>query len=147
MVTSCITIGLIAKLESVQKLFTRRLFVECKIDYMPYDQRLMFLSIDSLELRRLKYDLCMCYKILHGSVALNVNDFFMFLPRSHNFRSHNSQIFKCHSSHTGNHFYFANRVVSIWNSLRQYFIDCVNLYSFKICLSSHDFSNFVTGRS
>ena len=33
---------------------------------MPYNDRLLFLNTDSLELRRLKSDLVTMYKVVHG---------------------------------------------------------------------------------
>jgi len=44
--------------------------------YLTYDERLIKLGNDRLELRRLREDLLMCYKILHHSVDLHQEDFF-----------------------------------------------------------------------
>ena len=52
-------IGLKRQLEKVQKYFTRRLFGRCKIPYLSYDERITFLDIDSLEIRRMRFDLIM----------------------------------------------------------------------------------------
>ena len=50
-------IGLKRQLEKVQKYFTRRLFGRCKIPYLSYDERIKFLDIDYLEIRRIRFDL------------------------------------------------------------------------------------------
>jgi len=40
-----------------------------------YDDRCARLGIDRLELRRLRADLILCYKILHGLISLSSEDF------------------------------------------------------------------------
>ena len=54
------SVGLIKKIESVQRRFTKR-FPCCK--YMMYNDRLLKLNIDSLELRRLRLDLIYVIKL------------------------------------------------------------------------------------
>jgi hypothetical protein len=61
----------IDKLEKVQRRFTKRL---SGLRNMTYSARLQYLSLHSLERRRLNYDL-MCYKIVHGMVDVNLSDF------------------------------------------------------------------------
>jgi len=63
----------ICKVESVQKRFTQRLVGFSKISY---NRRLEVLNIESLEERRLRYALTMCYKILRGFVNLDRSMFF-----------------------------------------------------------------------
>ena len=65
----------IETIERVQKIFTKRLFYRCKRDYVAYEARCEQLNLNSLEMRRLKQDLCMCYKILHGFVNINSDNF------------------------------------------------------------------------
>src|SRR3989442_10395593 len=52
--------------ESVQRLFTRRI---PGFENFSYNDRLQKLHLPSLELRRLRSDLLLCYKLLHGKVA------------------------------------------------------------------------------
>ena len=59
-------------LESVQRRFTKRL---PGLRLIPYAQRLIFLDLPSLETRRLRADLILCYKILHQLIDININDF------------------------------------------------------------------------
>ena len=77
----------IDKLESVQRYFTKRLH---GLWQKSYKERLIACSLQSLELRRLIMDIVLCFKIVHGLVALNCNDFFAFDPncvtRGHNFK-------------------------------------------------------------
>ena len=67
------SVGIIRKIEEVQKRFTKRL---PGLKVLDYHERLAFLGLESLELRRLKADLCMTYKIMFILVNLNVDNFF-----------------------------------------------------------------------
>lgn len=60
------SVGLIKKIESVQRRFTKR-FPCCR--YMTYNDRLVKFNIDSLELRRLRLDLIYVFKIMFGLVV------------------------------------------------------------------------------
>ena len=66
-------VGLIRKIEAVQKRSTKRL---PGLNFLDYHERLALLGLESLELRRLKADLCMTYKIMFNLVDLNVDSFF-----------------------------------------------------------------------
>ena len=63
-------IGLKRQLEKVQKYFTHRLYGRCKILYLSYDERITFLDIDSLEIRRMRFDLIMLYKVINGLIDI-----------------------------------------------------------------------------
>ena len=67
------SVGLIRKIESVQRRLTKR-FPCCK--HMTYNDRLVKLNIDSLDLRRLRLDLVYVYKIMFGLVATDISDYF-----------------------------------------------------------------------
>ena len=56
----------ILALESVQRLYTRRL---PGFESLSYNDRLQKLHLPPLELRRLRSDLLLCYNILHGKTA------------------------------------------------------------------------------
>ena len=64
---------LIRKIEAVQKRFTKIL---PGFNVLDYHERLDFLGLESLELRRVKADLSMTYKIMFNLVDLNVDNFF-----------------------------------------------------------------------
>ena len=62
-------------IENVQRSFTRRIPV---LKNFSYPERLTNLDIESLELRRLKFDLLMYYKIIRGFVRIQCDDLFKF---------------------------------------------------------------------
>ena len=69
------TVQSITQVEDVQRAFTRRL---PGLSGLSYAERLNILGLQTLEHRRLLADLLMCYKIIHGHIALNFDDFFSF---------------------------------------------------------------------
>ena len=62
----------IAVLENVQRYFTRRI---PSLSIFSYEERLAMLNLDTLEKRRLKSDLVLYYKILHGLSSIPASAF------------------------------------------------------------------------
>ena len=67
-------IYLIEKIERVQRYFSRRVLRQTKLNY---HDRLHVLNLESLELRRIKWDIKLCYKIVRGLCDLDCNDFLL----------------------------------------------------------------------
>ena len=63
----------VRRIESVQRLFTKKL-----LGYkgQSYPARLERAKLCTLELRRVRADLCLCYNILHKNVDTTISDFF-----------------------------------------------------------------------
>ena len=77
----------IRRVESVRRKFTKRLPGYRDLSYA---DRRKLLELDTLEQRRLKSDLVMCYKIVFGLVKLEFSEFFVPAPvtitRGHPYR-------------------------------------------------------------
>jgi len=128
-------IGLIEALESVQRRFTKRL---PGLRDVPYLDRLNVLGLRTLEYRRLVADLTMCYKIIHGLIALDINDFFTLgvsRTRGHNFKLAHSFV----RINARKHF-FSMRVIPVWNSLPNAVVDSSSLVVFVKRLQAVDLS-------
>ena len=67
------TVQLTTLIEDFQRSFTRRL---PGLTDLSYEKRLVDLNIQSHEHRRLIADLTLCYKILHGLIDLDFDEFF-----------------------------------------------------------------------
>jgi len=101
--------------EKVQRFFTRRLFKRCNLQAATYAQRLAYLGLESLELRRIRTDLVMYYNIIHGESAIKRSRIFqMAASRS---RGHSLKLKKpfCHTNYLENA--FCVRRVNLWNEL------------------------------
>jgi hypothetical protein len=71
-------VGSITKLERVQRRFIKRILA---VTHLTYCDRRKALGLESLELRRLRYDLVMMYKIVHNFVDLE-RDALINIPSS-----------------------------------------------------------------
>ena len=82
---------------------------------MSYCDRCKILKLDTLELRRLYRDLEFCYKILHGFIAGNPKDYGLFLTEN-NLRGNCLKLKKSVARVNVCKYFFANRIVPVWNS-------------------------------
>ena len=133
------SIQLVMMIENVQRSFTKRL---PGLFNFSYCDRLQFLGLQSLEHRRLLADLTLCYKIIHGLIALDFNDFFA-LPVHPGLRGHSFKltvpIVKCNRSK----YFFLSRVVPVWNALPAEVVIAPNIFVFRKLVSRVDLSPFL----
>jgi len=113
----------IEKIERVQRRYTKRL---CGLEGLRYGERLRRLQLCTLELRRLHFDLYMCYRIIFGCVIVRVSEFFEFSHPAQT-RGHPYKLYRRHSCNNVTSFYILIHLV------------CLLLYSFRFyccqCLS------------
>ena len=62
------------KIERVQRVFTRRLFGRCGLAYINYSERLNYLGLQSVALRRLHKDLIIIYKLIHNICNIDLSN-------------------------------------------------------------------------
>ena len=127
----------IDKIESVQRRFSKRLH---GLSAYSYDARLAYLGIERLEVRRLKADLIMYYKILHNFIDVDSKMFFS-LVNSGVTRGHPLKLKKplcCTNSQLNN---FSCRAINVWNRLDVDIVMAINVNNFKSKLNLLNFSN------
>ena len=83
---------------------------------MSYNERLHYLGLSSLELRRLHLDLVYCYKIVFGVVNLFFQIFLKFSSVTAT-RGHAYKLYKPSCVNSTYCRYFAERIVTVWNFL------------------------------
>jgi len=91
-------------MENVQRRFTQRLK---GLSALSYDDRLKLLNLERLEIRRLRFDLLCCYKIIFGFMHIDREAFFELRTRGHPYK-----LFKHHSSTSVRSNFFAERVIN-----------------------------------
>jgi hypothetical protein len=128
----------IRKVESVQRRFTKRLY---GMKYLSYSERLAKLNLETLELRRVKFDLVYLFKIIHGLVGTDCNIF--ELSHSLVLRGHNCKFKKPVVNNNIRLHSYACRVVDSWNSLPQSAIDSTNVNVFISNINRFNFSKFL----
>ena len=111
---------------------------------MSYKARLRELSLDTLELRRLRFDLLTVYKIINGLVDLPFEEFFS-VPGYVNTRGTSFKLFKPRSNMTLRSKYFCIRVINCWNSLPEDVVFANSVASFNYMLKRTDISRFLSG--
>ena len=134
----------IRKVEDVQRYFTRRLFPKCSLNY---SERLAILGLESLECRRLKYDLKMYFKIIHHHTNLEPSKFFLFQNNEHtNTRGGRSFMLKKHLFSSNQLFHsFCNRAVGCWNSMPEELVAARSCEGFNRGLKNLDVTKFLKG--
>jgi hypothetical protein len=110
----------VRKIEKVQKLFTRKLLQRLNIKYDNYKDRLRILNLETLELRRLHYDLITIYKIMNNLVDTNTSKLFVPHTKIYNFRhlDHHVTLKKPTTARRNTLLKsFTHRIINAWNSI------------------------------
>ena len=118
-------------IESVQRRFTKRL---SKLSGKSYCERLNILHLERLDVRRLRADLILTYKILFGLTVIKANDYFTFSAYTAT-RGHRYKLCQTKFYTDTRKFTFNNRIVPIWNRLPMS-TDFSSLQKFKQVLTA-----------
>jgi hypothetical protein len=113
--------------ESVQRSFTKRIYGFWDI---PYPERLQLLNLESLEIRRIKRDLILVFKVIKQLIALDFNDFFVYAPDVHT-RGHSYKLYPKPGRTNVVLNSFAYRVVNAWNGLPAFVVESPTIGIFK----------------
>ena len=112
---------------------------------MPYLDRLIILDLDSLEVRRIVFDLLLVYKIIHRLVDLEFDSLFRY--NSNNTRGHECKLAVNYSRLNCRKFSFANRIVNISNSLDPFIVNAESLNILKSRVYNIDLTPYCKGSS
>ena len=123
-------------IESVQKRYTKTICMRCNIPFTSYSDRLHKLNIQSLQYRRLEYDLILTYKICYGLIDINFDNFFKYCSSPYNLSVGKPK----HKNVTN---FFSHRVVSLWNRLPEYVVIAPSLSIFKNYLTKFDITTIL----
>ena len=130
----------IVAIEKIQRRFTKGL---SNLRNLTYHQRLSALKLESLELRRLKSDLIVIYKMVFNLIDVNAADYFSRNTFNSNLRRHPHQLISVSNSRS--HFrqqFVINRSINMRNSLPSS-TNFRNLSSFKKSLDSNHLVRFL----
>ena len=133
-------VGDINLIENVQRRFTKFL---PGLQNLSYIQRLTALNLETLEVRRIIFDLILMFKIVRGLVDINPNDFFQFNESST--RGHCYKIRVQFSRINSRKYFYTNRVVPIWNSLDSDTVCSNTVLTFKKKVRLFDLTQFCRG--
>ena len=132
-------------IENVQKRFTRRLLQRMNIKYANYEDRLRILNLESLQLRRLRYDLVAVYKVLNNLVDIESSQLFEPHTSTYNFRHEHDMTLKNPPTAKRNTLMksFKHRVINAWNSLSKDTAEAESLATFKKQLQNESLDSFL----
>ena len=128
----------IIAVESVQRLFTRRLKPCLNLNYK---ERLSYCGLFTLEKRRLIADLILMYKILHGLVNLNFGSALVLFTGPT--RGHTYKLETKGARINARQHFFISRAVKPWNSLPQSAVSAESVSAFRNSLSTVNFDHFL----
>ena len=133
------TVADINRVESAQRSFTKHIFY---LRDSTYKERLVNLGIDSLQCRRVKSDLLLCYKLLHGLTNVKSDDFCV-LSHNVNLRGNRFKLVKPVVTSARDANFFSHRIINIWNALPDCIVSADTIACFKNSLNRFDFSDYV----
>ena len=132
-------------IENVQKKFTKRLCQRNNIKFNSYLDRLRILNLESLEVRRVKFDIILMFKIFNNLVDVPFKDYFTnsLSATKYNLRGHQNRLQPPkYSGSLTRHNFFTSRIIPVWNKLPKDLINCNTLQIFKSKLNKLDISKF-----
>ena len=124
-------------LESLQRKFTRWL---PGLRGKTYMERLKVTGLERLDVRRLRLDLLLTYKIIFGLNCLELRDFFALSPVKST-RGHAYKLFVSSACTDIKKYFFSTRVIAAWNNLPKN-TNFKTLASFRLCLENCDLSKY-----
>ena len=133
----------IRRLESVQRLFTKKLPGYQGLGYMA---RLEKAGLCTLELRRLRADLCFCYKILRKLIDTPIGNFFE-IDNTRSTRGHHWKLKTVTPRLECRLIFFSYRIIKPWNSLSAITVDANSIESFSALLRLECLDKFLTIKS
>ena len=101
----------------------------------------MILEAESLELRRLRVDLIMYYKIIHGIIDLDFDHFFIF--KTSNTRSNGLALKMQPFKRNAERYIFKNRHVKVWNDLPNSIVSASSAVAFANFINDLDFKAYM----
>ena len=111
----------------------------CGLWDLSYRARLNLLGLQTLEYRRLLFDLHVCFLIIRGLIDLSTSEFFTYglsITRGHGYKLMHTQ-----SHINARRPFFSVRVIPIWNSLPASVVDALTFPRFKKRLLAVDLSS------
>ena len=113
------------------------------LSHLAYPDRLAAIGLEPLELRRLKTDLIMYYKILHDLIALPANEYFNQQHYFSQTRTGGNRLIatRCNTDRFQNDFF--NRCLNCYNNLPPDVVNATSLTGFKKLLSNTDLSFYL----
>ena len=107
-----------------------------------YLERLRKLQLERLDVRRLRADLVLVYKIVFGLInRIELANMFTLVDKPHDTRGHNYKLLATRSRKDIRKHFFSQRIIKVWNNL-PITTNFASLTTFKNTLSNELISNY-----
>jgi len=127
-------------IERVQRYYTRRVFKRCRLPAASYPDRLKYFEMESLELRRIRSDLTMYFKIIHGYSVIDSSIMFQLCNNANRGNGYKMYIPFCNTVCLQNA--FPVRQLSIWNGLSRHVVSSKSVNMFLSRLKSVNLAKY-----
>jgi len=131
-------IGDILRLESVQRSFTKSLYL---CESLSYKDRLLKCKLKSLEYRRLFVDLTLFYKITNNLIKIDFGDVIAKVDSVT--RGHSKRFVVPLARKNCRSYFFLNRTIPVWNKLSERTVSAGSLNDFRKWLLCDKFSEIL----
>ena len=114
-----------------------------------HSQRLVVCNLESLELRRIKRDVILVYKLHKSLIDISFDDYFEYANVDAGTRGNGLKLYAKHARTDVTLNFFANRVVNVWNALPENVVFSTHLGLFKKRLDENQqlLYKFLRGRA
>ena len=139
----------IRRIESFQRRFTRLVCQKTNTNFASYQDRLRLMKLDTLESRRVRFDLIFMYKIYNKIIDIDFNEHFKrnLAMQSYNLRGHNLKLEQDkYSGSTIRNMFFSERIIPIWNALPKTIAESPDIYKFKLKLDKFNINTIYTSK-
>jgi len=127
-------------IERVQRHYTRRIFKRCHLPALSYPERLKYFGMDTLELRRIRSDLTMYFKIIHGYSVIDSSKMFQFCNNANRGNGYKMYVPFCNTVCLQNA--FEVRRLAIWNNLSYKVVSSTSVNMFVSRLKAVNLSKY-----
>ena len=139
----------IRSIERIQRKYTRMVCQKTNTCFNSYTQRLQIMKLDTLEMRRVRFDLIYFFKIFHKIVDIDFNKHFKsnIAMQNYSLRGHKFKLE--HGKFSGSNFrnrFFCQRIIPLWNTLPNYIVESSNLDNFKDNLAKFNLEKIYTSK-
>ena len=128
-------------IESVQQKFTKSVCKKLNLSFNNYSERLNIMGMESLECRRVRFDLILLYKMYNNLIDVNLDNFFQpgLVQNKYNLRRHKCTLVKPPIAKTATRYkFFTYRIINLWNKLPEEVVTSRSLNLFKFRLQQID---------
>ena len=107
------------------------------------------MNLETLEIRRVRFDLIFLFKIFHNTIDIDFNKYFAMNLAKKNYDTRGHNLMLKQPKFSGSHFkdnFFTTRIIPTWNSLPKTIVEAQDTSKFKLELKNFDLNTIYTSK-